>query len=134
MSETKRERVEALLDKNVVDMKEIKEELPDVSSQFIRQIKSERAKSSKNRTEKETNEQEASDKKDGDYEAMVPKESTKQAKETVEEEEEEEPVPEKKTGTDLTPYVIGGLAVLAFWPQISERLLPGKAQAPLEDW
>lgn len=114
------------------------DEFPDKDKAYLGKLHKQYT-AKKTETEEKENKQAEGSK--GDYKAEIPKETDKQKKEgetieeTNDEQEGEEAEPESKGASE--GVVLGILALgaaWAFWPMISERLLPGRAQAPLEDW
>jgi len=111
-------------------------EFPDKDKAYLGKIHKQYLAGKSEAEEKENKQAEGSK---GDYKAQVPKETDKQKKEgeSIDEAVEEgEEKAEESTGTSekVILGVLGAGVIWAFWPMISERLLPGKSQKPMEDW
>ena len=113
---------------------DLADEFPDKDRAYIAKLHKEysaKLAEDKEKTEKSANK--------SDYKAEIPAESSKQKAEgeTIDEADEEgetETEESKGTSEGVILAILGAGALWAFWPQISERLLPGRAQKPLEDW
>lgn len=117
-------------------LSDLGDEFPDKDKAYLGKIHKQYLAKNEENADKEKKQADGS--KD-DYKAQVPKETSKQKKEgetidETDEEGEEEKTESEGSGEGLILGALALGAVWAFWPQISERLLPGNQQAPLEDW
>ena len=124
--------------KDGCSLSDLGDEFPDKDKAYLGKIHKQYTAKMEETEGKENKQAEGSK---GDYKAEIPKETTKQKKEgeTIEESEDkqegEEAEPQSKgTSEGLVLGIIALGAAWAFWPMISERLLPGNKQKPAEDW